>query len=68
MHAQIIILVPISIIAVLFSWMVDSGGISAEILAKVLGHVLPKYTQVCTYRFAWSYSEFEEVHEPPDSN
>ena len=33
--------------AVLFSWMVDDRGISADLLAKVLGHLLRNYTQVC---------------------
>ena len=29
--------------------MVDNGGISADILAKVLGHILQNYTKVLTY-------------------
>ena len=32
--------------AVIFSWMVDDGGISAQILAKVLGHLLQNYSEV----------------------
>ena len=32
--------------AVIFSWMVDDGGISAQILTKILGHLLQNYSEV----------------------